>query len=272
MRVSFSNIAWDVDEDYLIADMLRNYGVKAIDIAPGKYFPVPSKASSKDIASVKAIWLNYGIEIVGMQALLFGNQGFNIFGDDKTQLAMLNHLDAVCRIANRLGLNRLVFGSPKNRDCSGLSDEATIDIAKNFFTKLGDIALKYKVIFCLEPNPVAYGANFMTNGNDTYKIVKAINHPSIKMQLDTGAILMNKESIYEIISLAYSEIGHIHISEPLLEVVGNSGKLVHKEFATAIKQKFSNPLITIEMKATKNEPHHSSIERALIFVNEIYKS
>ena len=35
---------------------------------------------------------------------------------------MLEHLRAVCRIGAGLGATRLVFGSPKNRDRSGLSD------------------------------------------------------------------------------------------------------------------------------------------------------
>jgi hypothetical protein len=51
-----------------------------------------------------------------MQALLFGTTGLNVFGDNKSQEAMLEHLRAVCRIGAGLGATKLVFGSPKNRD------------------------------------------------------------------------------------------------------------------------------------------------------------
>ena len=56
----------------------------------------------------------------------------------------------------------------------------------------------------------------MITSHETAEIVKATNHDSIKMQLDTGAILMNREDLCSIFK-DYSEIiGHIHLSEPYL--------------------------------------------------------
>ena len=56
MRLSISNIAWDVAEDEAIARLLKTYHVNAIDIAPGKYFPDPHIATSAEIASVRQWW------------------------------------------------------------------------------------------------------------------------------------------------------------------------------------------------------------------------
>ena len=53
MRLAISNIAWDPVEDEAIAKLLRRFGVDAIDVAPGKYFPEPAKATEEDIARVK---------------------------------------------------------------------------------------------------------------------------------------------------------------------------------------------------------------------------
>ncbi|MGM1231309.1 sugar phosphate isomerase/epimerase, partial [Escherichia coli] len=72
--------------------------------------------------NVRQWWADQGIEITGMQALLFGTTGLNVFGDNKSQEALLEHMRAVCHIGAGLGAIRLVFGSPKNRDRSGLSD------------------------------------------------------------------------------------------------------------------------------------------------------
>ena len=270
MRIAISNIAWDVVEDEQISELLSKYQVDAIDIAPGKYFPDPTKATDEDIAKVKACWAEKGIEITGMQSLLFGTQGLNVFGSKESQQAMLEHLGAVARIAEGLGATRLVFGSPKNRDREGLSDEQTLSIAKDFFTKLGNIANEHGVIFCLEPNPTCYGANFMTTAEETFDAVSAINNPAIKMQLDTGAITINQESISEVLTYSLNHIGHIHISEPGLAVIGDSNA-DHESYAKAIKAYLNNALVTIEMVATQDESHLISIERALAFVTQTYR-
>lgn len=270
MRIAISNIAWDVEEDELVAELLAKYGVDAIDIAPGKYFPHPDLATDEDIEEVKAYWAEKGIEITGMQSLLFGTQGLNVFATADIQSRLLAHLESICRIAGKLGSSRLVFGSPKNRDRSGLTDAQALEEAVRFFKRLGDIAQSNGVIICLEPNPTCYGANFMITSLETQAVVKAINHPAIKMQLDTGAITINQESIAQVLNSVHSEIGHIHISEPNLSVIGSSDA-DHAQFANAINNTLAGSLVTIEMVATKDEPHLASIERALKLVTHNYR-
>ena len=74
MRLAVSGIAWDVAEDEAVAALLRRHRVDAIDIAPGKYFPRPGDASEADIVAVRDWWRRHGVEITGMQALLFGGE------------------------------------------------------------------------------------------------------------------------------------------------------------------------------------------------------
>ena len=262
MRLAISNIAWDTAEDEDIAKLLKQYGVDAIDVAPGKYFPDPKNASSVDIARVRDWWLNHGIEITGMQALLFGTTGLNLFGSNDTQTAMLEHLEAVCRIGEGLGATRLVFGSPKNRDCSSLSSEEAREIAIRFFRQLGDIASRHGVQICLEPTPPCYGANFMINNADTANIVVAVAHPAIRMQLDTGALAINGEEPATVLQNSATLIGHIHASEPDLVPLGDGGA-DHAKVAACLKRRLPEHIVSIEMLATRNEPHLVSVERAL---------
>lgn len=269
MRIAISNIAWDVSDDDQIAELLLKYKVDAIDIAPGKYFPEPTKVTDNDIANIKYYWLNKGIEIVGMQSLLFGKQSLNIFGSKQSQKDMLDHLSAITRIAEKLGISRLVFGSPKNRDRIGFSDEQALTIAKDFFTKLGNIANKHGVVFCLEPCPKCYGSNFMTTSLETFDVVSAIKHPAIKMQLDIGAITINKEPLYKILPYCLNQVGYIHISEPGLSVVGD-GNVDHKSYAKILNMYLNNQIVSIEMLATKKEFQLVSIERSLAFVTQTY--
>ena len=270
MRLAISNIAWDVAEDEAVAALLQRHHVDAIDIAPGKYFPQPNKATATEIGRVKKWWAERGIEITGMQALLFGTTGLNVIGPPDSQDAMLNHLAGVCRIGAGLGATRVVFGSPKNRDRSGLSDAETMTMAISFFRRLGDIANLYGVTICLEPNPTCYGANFMTNSDETEKIVARIAHPAIRMQFDTGALTINDEDPSTALQGCKGLIGHIHASEPNLVPLGDGGT-DHAKMFNALKNCLPDHVVTIEMLATQNEPHLISIERALKVAIEHYR-
>nr|VFJ98835.1 MAG: Sugar phosphate isomerase/epimerase [Candidatus Kentron sp. LFY] len=262
MRLAISNIAWDVAEDKEIAQLLHRYGIDAIDIAPGKYFPDPIQATAQDIAKVKTWWAECGVEITGIQALVFGTTGLNVFGSIEVQNAMLAHLSIICRIGGALGARWLVFGSPKNRDRSGLNDQQTMDIAVDFFRRLGNIAESHRVIVCLEPNPPCYGANFMVTSTETARVVNFIDHPAIRMQLDTGTLTINGENVANVLGDYAQLIGHIHASERDLLPLGD-GETNHGKICKAIEHYLPGYVVSIEMVATKNEPHVVSIERAL---------
>lgn len=262
MRLAISNIAWDIAEDKALATLLKRNQVDAIDIAPGKYFPRPREATEVEILNVRQQWADRGIEITGMQALLFGTTGLNVFGPPEAQAALLQHLGAVCRIGATLGAPRIVFGSPKNRDRSGLSDAETMDTATSFFRRLGDLAAAQGVMICLEPNPTCYGANFMTTSLETTQVVRHVSHPAIRMQFDTGALTINGEDAATVLQMSAGLIGHVHASEPNLLPLGD-GNTDHAAMCSALSQHLPHHIVTIEMVATQQEPHLASIERAL---------
>lgn len=261
MRLAFSNIAWDVAEDAVVAELLRSRGFDAIDIAPGKYFPQPAAATDSEVRAVKRTWADRGFEITGMQALLFGTSGLNVFGERASQQAMLDHLRAVCRVGGVLGATRIVFGAPKNRDRTGLTDEEAMAVASDFFRRVAHLAAAEGVVFCLEPNPIAYGANFMTNTAETAAVVRAVDHPALRMQLDTGALALNDEDAEAVLSAHAGIIGHVHASEPQLLPLGD-GNAAHEAAHRALLRHLPQAIVSVEMVATAGEPHLASMARA----------
>lgn len=268
MRISVSNIAWGPEDDTSVAGLLAKHGVDAIDVAPGKYFEDFATASNKDITDVRLWWKQRGVEIVGMQALLFGTQGLNLFGEPAVRERMLIYLGHVCRIAQGLGARFLVFGSPRNRDRSGLDDRSTSDIACDFFRRLGDIAGDRDTVICLEPNPPDYGANFMTDASSTAEVVRAVGHPAIRMQLDVGALILNGENASEVLAHDVDLVAHIHASEPGLKVLGDCGT-DHYPVAAAIRERCPDRIVTIEMLQDGAAPMES-LNRALAFAKRWY--
>lgn len=262
MRIAISNIAWNVNEDEAMVNLFQRYQIDAVDVAPGKYFPDLQTTARKDVERVKIWWADHGIELTGMQSLLFGTTGLNLFATEDIQEKMLSHLTAICRIGGWLGAKRLVFGSPKNRDRTGFNDYQSVDMAVAFFRRLGDIAESYGVIVCLEPNPIRYGANFMNTSEETAEIVQQVAHSAIKMQLDTGSITINGEDVDTILKNYSPLIGHIHASEPDLVPLGE-GATNHVHMSAGLKTFLKDHIVTVEMLTTKTESTVVLIERAL---------
>lgn len=261
MRTAFSNLAWDIEEDAQVAALLSRHDVDAIDVAVGKYFPQPAAASEPDIAAVRRFWAERGVAIIGVQSLLFGC-ALNLFHSDESRNALILRLSEVCRIAAGLGAARLVFGSYRNRDRGTLDDGAAAETAAPFFRRLGDIAAGRGLSICLEAVPSRCGANFMTTTAEAASIVRQVNHAAVRLQLDTGTIAVNGESLAGALD-AYGElIGHVHVSEPDLAPLGLSG-LDHRAAGAMLKQRRPDDVATMEMLAAPDEPHIVALERAL---------
>lgn len=262
MRLAISNIAWEVGDDAAIAALLQTAAVDAIDVAPTKYFAEPEQATASAIAAVRQWWDGQGIAITGMQSLLYGSSGLNVFGDAASQAALLRRLEAVCRIGAGLGATRLVFGSPRNRDRSGLDDATAHAVAVDFFQRAGDLAAAAGVLLCLEPNPARYGANFMLDSVTTASVVAAVGHGAVRMQLDTGALAINGEDPAAVLAAFAPLVGHVHASEPDLVPLGD-GTADHGAVHAALLRHLPQAVVTIEMLAPRNEAPVSAVARAL---------
>ena len=91
------------------------------------------------------------------------------------------------------------------------------------------------------------------------------------MQLDTGAITINGEDPATVLENYASLIGHVHASEPEIAPLGDKGT-DHAMAAACLRRLLPDSIVTIEMLATKNEPHLVSIERALKVAVNFYRN
>lgn len=267
MRLSASNMAWDLPEEAAAASLLADRGIDRVDLVPGRYFPDPATAKDAEVARVRAWWEERGFGVEGMQSLLFGSTGLNLFGDASP--AMFDRLAAVCRIGGGLGARALTFGSPRQRDRTGLDDAAVLSIAVDFFGHLGDHAASAGVILCLEPNAAVYGCNFMTGTLETAGVVKAVAHPAVRLQLDVGNLALNGEDAAATIAEVAPVIGHVHASEPQLLPLGDAGA-PHREAGEALRLLGGTHTVTIEMARTTTEPALDALARAIDVARAAY--
>ena len=162
----------------------------------------------------------------------------------------------------------LVFGSPKNRFATE-NHIKNVNIYKNFFYQLGEIASIHNLNLCLEPNPRVYNCNFMTNMNDVHEVISKINHPNVKMQLDIGAMILNNEKV-ELIRKFKKNIYHIHVSEPFLNVFGEN-LYYHKKVSNLLHEIFNDNTVCLEMLKINNDKNHNKFINAIEKFVEIYR-
>jgi sugar phosphate isomerase/epimerase len=236
MKLAVSNIAWAKDDRLDAYAILHKLGISGLEIAPGLLFHAAKDPFSPPVEvaedALREI-ADFGLSLVSMQSLLFGVEGAALFGSEAAQETFRVGMRRAIDLARRFSIANLVFGSPKQRVIpDGLDLFRAQQIAAKLFRNLGEYAGRSNTILSIEPNPQEYGTNFLTNCRQAQEFVALVDHPSIGLNFDVGAILMNGDfgDIEELIVRSAATIHHVHISEPHLapapDDVGNTTRVL----------------------------------------------
>lgn len=268
MNISISNIAWDKKEDDRISSVLQHFRVRGIDVSPPKIWRMPAIVSDDEIRAYRQYWTGKQIRIIAVQSLLFHHPELRVFGDAQTRRKTVQYLSKMIELASTLGAKCVVFGSPQNRRKELLTSGQALNIAIDFFHQLGEIALKHRVLFCIEPLPPEIGCDFITTAKEGIELVKEVHSQGFGLLLDSGAMTVNGEDYQQTIENSFAWIEHVHISEPNLALVG-SQETDHRIIASTLRRLNYIKWVSIEMLGTGSD-QVQSVSRALDFVTQIY--
>jgi D-psicose/D-tagatose/L-ribulose 3-epimerase len=269
MKISISNIAWDLPEEEAVASLLQQKSIGGVEIAPTKIWPSPLEADSKGIAVYRRWWEDRGIPIVAFQALLFGHPELTIFESKEMREKTFHYLSGIIRLATSLGSKVLVFGSPKNRLIGDQEKHQVMETAVDFFRRLGEVALKGKTLFCIEPNAAEYGCDFIRTAREGLDLVKRVGHPGFGLHLDAGIMTLNKEPYEQVLEECLDSMAHFHISEPQLALIGE-GSTEHLRIGSHLEKIGYQGWVSIEMRNGLKPSNLDSIRQALDFVISRY--
>jgi len=269
LKLAISNIAWNVEEEGDIFPLLKEMDVEGIEIAPTKYWPNPSKASTQEIEVVRSRINSFGFRIPSAQALLYGHPDLTIFRDEETRKRSLEYIINISLLCSSLGVSTLVFGSPKNRQRNGLPLDLALEIASDFFFQVAENISTYNITLCIEPNPIEYGCDFITNSADALILVQRVDHPNFRLHLDTSAMFLNREDPASIIVQCFPYLHHFHISEPYLGLIGYSQN-DHLTVAKTLRKSGYDGWISIEMRSGLKASNKDAIHHALEYVKKTY--
>jgi sugar phosphate isomerase/epimerase len=264
--LAVSNIAWPRHELDGALRLLPGLGFSGVEIAPRNLF------DSWDVADHDARQLrkrigDAGLVCPSLQGMLFEVKGATLFGGAEARQLLHQHLEKVARLAGLLGARTCVFGAPRQRDVGALTPDIATEIAVDFFRSVASAFENEGTALAFEANAAHYGCNFITTTRQAIGLVQAIDRPGVRLQIDTGTILLEGEDP-EVLRDAGSLGIHVHVSEPDLRPVGHS-PADHHQLAASLKDSGYRGYLSIEMRCTP--VWEANLRHAATFVREHYQ-
>jgi sugar phosphate isomerase/epimerase len=238
-NLSVSNICLNNISHLQFACLLKLYGIKNVQIAPTKLINTWDKLDTIDLE----IFKRFDINVSAFQSITFTLNNLNIF-DLTTQKELYQHLIKVIDCAEIHKVKTLVFGCPRNRKVLDLDSNNNM-LFIDFFKMLGNYLEDKNLIICLENNSKEYNCNFINTIKECSNLVRSINKKNIKMMVDLGNAIMEKDEWYYLkndIDIIYN----IDISQPYMIDFSNP-HISHEIFNLILKNCNYNKIINLEM-------------------------
>jgi len=185
-RLLVSELAWSPDQSDLFRAFLRAHDLGEEIVPSKRNWDMREYSNSYSAQSIL-----YGVDI-------------QIFQEPERFLEILR--DRLVRLAS-VGVKIVVFGSPRQRLYSG-------EDALGLFRRVGNLCQEFGITLCLENNAREYGANWLNTLRETVEFVETVNHPFVRVNLDTGSMILENETTVPQTRF----ISHVQVSFPKLGV------------------------------------------------------
>jgi sugar phosphate isomerase/epimerase len=246
-----------------LCSIASRLGYNGIEIAPFTLGSSADNISSELRKETRQIISDNGLETVGLHWLFAGPADLHITTmDQKIWGRTRDYLSCLLDLCNDLDGKVLVLGSPKQRNIQpGQSYEEARKRASDLLESVLDKAAKLNLTICIEPlSPVE--TDFINTVAQARELVRQINHPNLKIQLDVKAMCSEKKSVPDIIrSVKAEDIGHFHVNDPNLYGPG-MGNLDYAPIAEAIRDIGWDKWLSVEV--FKYDPDPETIARKSI--------
>lgn len=264
MKYSISNIAWGKEQDGMMYSFLQKNGIQGIEIAPTRLFENPYDNLETAHRYAAMLKNKYSLTVCSMQSIWYGVSE-NIFAGRQDRRFLSRYTKKAIDFARSMNIGNMVFGCPKNRNIPrNMPKEQAEEIACEFFFRLGEYARGRGTVLSIEPNPVIYNTNFLTDTKSAREFIKKVNSRGIGLNVDMGTVIYNKENPH-LVKTYKNIVNHIHISMPGLESIE-----MCREYTTlkkVLEKTEYDKYISIEMK---NQQDIQKVMDTVLFVREAF--
>ena len=210
--------SWPIER---IAYFVAELGYEGLELAPFTLCDLVTDLSLGDRRRIRRSIEGAGLKIVGLHWLLAETVGFNLNDvDPAIRQRTTDYLLALIDCCADLGGEVLVFGSPQQRNIpDGLTQKEAWSSAVEILNQCGIRSLERGVVFCVEPLS-RNETNFLVDVNDAANLVRAVDHPNLRMMVDTKAMSYTPSPIPDQIRSVSPLFHHVHLNDPNLRGPG----------------------------------------------------
>jgi sugar phosphate isomerase/epimerase len=198
-----------------LCQFVSETGYEGLEVAPFTLAPRAELISPAQRTELRTIAESYHLQIVGLHWLLVGPQGLHITHPGahvRRQTAdYFNELVSLCA---DLGGSIMVIGSPKQRNLlDGVTREQAIVYSQEVFRPCLDGAAARGVTLALEPL-APQDTTFIQSAAEAIELIRQINHPAFRLNLDVKAMSAETRPIRDIIYAAEPYLAHVQANDP----------------------------------------------------------
>ncbi len=246
-----------------VASVAARLGYHGIEIAPFTLGPSAVEVSDGKRRETRQVIEDQGLETVGLHWLFAGPKGLHMTTPEQaTWQRTRDYLASLLDLCSDLGGKVLVLGSPKQRSIQENQTRQgawrrAVDLLASVVERAGELGLT----ICLEPlAPVE--TNFVNTVEEGMKLVREVNHPSLKIHLDVKAMCSEGSPVPEVIrSVKAKDVGHFHVNDSNLYGPG-MGEVDYAPIAQAVRDIGYDKWLSVEV--FKYDPDPETIARKSI--------
>lgn len=206
-------VNWAVEDVFKLA---RDTGYDGVEIAPFTLADSVLEVSGVRREAIRKAAEQTGVEIIGLHWLLVKPEGLYVTSPDaELRRRTRDYFAALIHFCADLGGDRLVIGSPKNRNLlPGVTYQMAWNWSVETFKSLMDTAEERQVKLCLEPLDVTE-CTFINSVAEGVQMCREIGHPNFRVHLDVKAMCGEGkgEPLADIIHGARGYAGHFHVND-----------------------------------------------------------
>lgn len=268
MKLAVSNIALSSYEHTEELRSLRNMGFLGLEVAPSRVWKNTWQGlSSNSVEKYRKEVELAGLSIVGLHSLFYDKPELGLFRDSVTRKLTLDFLVHLSKLCRDLGGRTLIYGAGRWRGRLSLDDAITHSL--EFFSDLIPRIEEHKTVVCFEPLSPS-DSDFINSAYDSISLVKLINHPAVRVQLDAKALVSNGEMEFEVFQAAAPFLVHVHANEPDLGILGTSGQVDNHKMANLLRKiKYEN-YVSVEQKMIGEKAPLKALRQSAKILKECY--
>jgi sugar phosphate isomerase/epimerase len=268
VKLATSNIALSSYDHIEQLQHLAGFGLDGLEVAPSRVWRDTWKGLTPgQVTAYRKEIENAGLCVVGLHSLFYDQPELGLFQGPDTRSRTLDFMEHLSKLCRDLDGRILTYGGGRKR--GELPLESAFIESEAFFSELIPRIEGHGTIFCFEPL-APQDSDFINSVYESIRLVKALNHPSLRVQLDAKALVATGELNIEVFQAAAPYLIHVHANEPDLGVLGTSGNIDHQTMAELLTKIGYDGYVSIEQKMIGADNPLQELKRSVEILRSLY--